>query len=114
MKIWNTFQLWLCFTGRFNIHQELIAAVLYRVYSFGMTPVMFYVNVVFSLQGLFLAAKFLITWHISGSWLAGVLTTGLATNSIHFCFLFVKKYGRGKTIFSFVPPSNSLVSVSDP
>jgi len=61
--------------GRFNIHQELIAAVLYRVYSFGMTPVMFYVNVVFSLQGLFLAAKFLITWHISGSWLAGVLTT---------------------------------------
>ena len=50
--------------------------------------------------------------------------TGLSTNSISFCFLFVKKslfYLEGKsmtpcweTLFSVVPPSNSLVSVSDP
>ena len=51
--------------------------------------------------------------------------SGLATNSIFFSFLFVKKSliclegksmtpHRGGTLFSSVPPSNSLVSVSDP
>ena len=51
--------------------------------------------------------------------------TGLATNSISFCFLFVKTkpltcWDRqindslsGKMFFSFVPSSNSLTSVSD-
>ena len=49
---------------------------------------------------------------------------GLATNSIFFCFLFVKNHWFawranqwpliGETLFSSVPPSNSLVSVSDP
>ena len=47
---------------------------------------------------------------------------GLATNSIFFCLLFVKKIidwqindpSLGKTLFSFVPPSNFLVSVWDP
>ena len=50
---------------------------------------------------------------------------GLATNSIIFYFLFVKKNHwfawranqwplAGETLFSSVPPSNSLISVSDP
>ena len=49
---------------------------------------------------------------------------GLATNSIFICFLFVKNHWFawranqwplvGETLFSSVPPSNSLVSVSDP
>ena len=49
---------------------------------------------------------------------------GLATNSIFFCFLFVKNHWFawranqwpliGETLFSSVPPSNSLDSVSDP
>ena len=49
---------------------------------------------------------------------------GLATNSISFCFLFVKTHWFawranqwpliGESLFSFVPPSNSLVSVSYP
>ena len=49
---------------------------------------------------------------------------GLATDSIFFCFLFMKAHWFacrayqwtliGETLFSYVPPSNSLVSVSDP
>ena len=42
---------------------------------------------------------------------------GLASNSIIFCFLFVHKINDPlfvETLFSSVPPSNSLVSVSDP
>ena len=49
---------------------------------------------------------------------------GLATNSILLCFLFVKNHWFtwranqwpliGETLFSSVPPSNSLVSISDP
>ena len=50
------------------------------------------------------------------------LTTGLAANSILFCFLFVQNdeicmEGKAMTplsLFSSDPPSNSLVSVSDP
>ena len=49
----------------------------------------------------------------------------LATNSIYFCFLFCKKIidlpggqindpSSGETLFSSVPPSNSLVSVTNP
>ena len=89
--------------SRFNVHQELFLAALYKVHNFGLKPIMFYVNFVFSLQGgksferkttslhmqfyilvpfllcdfsgLYLLAKFLIAWHLSGSWLAGVLTS---------------------------------------
>ena len=51
-------------------------------------------------------------------------SSGLATNSNFFCFLFVKTHrfaGRpnqwpliGETLFSSIPPSSSLISVSDP
>ena len=41
--------------------------------------------------------------------------SGLATNSIFFCFLFCKKWPLiGEILFSSVPPSNFLVFVSDP
>ena len=59
---------------RFNIHQELFLASLYRLYSFNMEPILFYVEVVFSLQGLYAAMLFLISWSLSGTWLSGVLT----------------------------------------
>ena len=59
---------------RFNVHQELILSGLYRLYSFNMQPILFYVEVVFSLQGLYAAMLFLISWNLSGSWLSGVLT----------------------------------------
>ena len=39
--------------------------------------------------------------------------SGLATNSIFFCFFFLWPL-VGETLFSSVPPINSLVSVSDP
>ena len=59
------------------------------------------------------------------SHLAGWMPSGVATNSIFFCFLFAKKIidlpggkindpSLGKILFSFVPPSNSLAVVSDP
>ena len=59
--------------GRFNIYQELFLAILYKIQDFGLKPIMFYVTFVFSLQGLYLVVKFLIAWHLSGSWLTGVL-----------------------------------------
>ena len=42
------------------------------------------------------------------------VNTGLVTSSIFFCFFFVKSPPVGEILFSSVPPSNSLVSVSDP
>ena len=59
---------------RFNVHQEMILSVLYRLYSFNMKPILFYVEMVFSLQGLYAAMLFLISWNLSGTWLSGVLT----------------------------------------
>ena len=59
---------------RFNIHQELFLAGLHRLYSFNMKPILFYVEVIFSLQGLYAAMLFLISWSLSGTWISGVLT----------------------------------------
>ena len=58
----------VAFSGRFNVYQELLLAAAYKVHSFGLAPIMYYVNAVFSLQGVFLAALFSIAWHLSGSW----------------------------------------------
>ena len=60
---------------RFNIYQEMVLAALYNTYNFRLSPIMFYTYSVFSLQGLYLSALYLLTWSLSGSWLAGVLTT---------------------------------------
>ena len=60
----------------------------------------------------------LLEFDVSALW----VKPGLATNSILFCFLFVKTHWFawrpnqwpliGETLFSSLPPSNSLVSVS--
>lgn len=55
--------------------QELFLASLYRIYNFRLEPIFFYVEAVFSLQGFLMSAFFLIAWHLSGTWLAGVLTS---------------------------------------
>lgn len=62
---------------RFNIHQELFIAAAYSVYDFGLKPIFFYIQCVFALQGFFLAALFATAWALTGTWVAGVLTSGL-------------------------------------
>jgi len=59
---------------RFNVHQEVVLAGLYNIYSFRLSPIFFYTYAVFALQGVFLSALYLISWSLSGSWLTGVLT----------------------------------------
>ena len=84
---------------RFNIHQELFIAAAYSVYDFGLKPIFFYIQVsqigqgskaqrqlaitalfrfqcVFALQGFFLAVLFATAWALTGTWVAGVLTSG--------------------------------------
>ena len=60
---------------RFNIHQELFLAFVYRhVASFGLRPIFFYINFVFALQGFFLCVMYSMAWILSGTWVAGALT----------------------------------------
>ena len=59
---------------RFNIYQELILAAIYKLYSFRLNPIFFYTYSVFCLQGVFMTSLYLLSWSLSGSWLAGVLT----------------------------------------
>ena len=49
-------------------------AALYKLYSFRLKPIFFYTYSVFCLQGLFMTSLFLLSWTLTGSWLAGVLT----------------------------------------
>jgi len=58
---------------RFNVHQEVLLAALYKIYSFRLNPIFFYTYAVFALQGIFLSALYLISWSLSGTWLTGVL-----------------------------------------
>merc|ERR1719266_3231672 len=59
---------------RFNIYQELILAAIYKLYSFRLNPIFFYTYSVFCLQGVFMTSLYLLSWTLSGSWLAGLLT----------------------------------------
>ena len=59
---------------RFNIHQEILLAAIYRAYNFRTEPIFFYTAAVFCLQGLYLCALYLLAWSLSGTWLAGLLT----------------------------------------
>jgi len=59
---------------RFNIYQEVVLAALYKVYNFRLSPIFFYTYSVFFLQGVFLSALYILTWSLTGTWLAGVLT----------------------------------------
>lgn len=69
---------------RFNIYQEVILGVLYRLSPWmnSVEYVYFYINTIFGLHGLYMISLFVASWLLSGSWLAGVLAT--------FFFIFNK------------------------
>ena len=59
----------------------MVLAALYKVYNFRLSPIFFYTYSVFSLQGLYLSALYILAWSLSGTWLAGVLTAiGITIN----------------------------------
>ncbi|XP_071747325.1 protein C-mannosyl-transferase DPY19L3 isoform X2 [Lepeophtheirus salmonis] len=60
---------------RFNIYQELFLGVVYSVYDFGLEPIFFYIKATFALQGILMMAFYLISWRISGTWVAGIVTS---------------------------------------
>ena len=49
-------------------------AAIYKLVSFRLNPIFFYTYSVFSLQGLFMTSLYLLSWSLTGSWLAGLLT----------------------------------------
>jgi hypothetical protein len=61
---------------RFNIHQEIILATIYRLFPWKdlIEPVYFYIDTVFSLYGLYGMTMFLTAWLLSGTWLSGAVT----------------------------------------
>ncbi|CAH1800272.1 unnamed protein product [Owenia fusiformis] len=61
---------------RFNIYQEILLSIIYRLTSVKnyFEPVYFYINTIFGLHGLLVAAIYVTSWALSGSWLSGVLT----------------------------------------
>ena len=65
--------------SRFNIHQELFLAAVYKMYNFGMKPILFYVDFVFSMQGFYMGIIMTLCWALSGSWLPSVLTAAFIT-----------------------------------
>ena len=63
------------------MYQEVVLAAIYKFYDFRQPPILFYVYAVFCLQGVYLCCLYLLAWSLTGSWLAGVLTTAMvATN----------------------------------
>ncbi|CAB4070379.1 unnamed protein product [Lepeophtheirus salmonis] len=60
---------------RFNIYQEFFLGVVYSVYDFGLEPIFFYIKATFALQGILMMAFYLISWRISGTWVAGIVTS---------------------------------------
>ncbi|XP_035692785.1 probable C-mannosyltransferase DPY19L3 [Branchiostoma floridae] len=61
---------------RFNIYQEVVMALLYRLLSLQkiVQPVYFYINAVFGLHAVLVMSLYGTTWLLSGSWLAGILS----------------------------------------
>ncbi|XP_041353948.1 probable C-mannosyltransferase DPY19L3 [Gigantopelta aegis] len=59
---------------RMNIYQEVFLAVMYRTLGIRRLPIFFYIDAVFNLHGCLVAALFIMSWVLSGSWLAGTLT----------------------------------------
>ncbi|XP_044862776.1 probable C-mannosyltransferase DPY19L4 isoform X2 [Mauremys mutica] len=59
-----------------TLYPELIASVLYQASGSEevIEPVYFYIGIVFGLQGIYMAALFVTSWVMSGTWLAGMLT----------------------------------------
>ncbi len=74
---------------RFNIHQEIILSVIYKIIRPDMAPILFYVSGVFSFQVVFYSALFLISWSLTGSWFSGVLALVYASMNRKVLFLSI-------------------------
>ena len=61
-------------------------AAIYKIYSFRLNPIFFYTYSVFFLQGVFMTSLYLLSWSLTGSWLAGLLTA-VRKGSIRITFL---------------------------
>ncbi|XP_069125693.1 protein C-mannosyl-transferase DPY19L3-like [Argopecten irradians] len=62
---------------RMNIYQEVVLSILYRVLPIKnyIQPIYFYINSVFALHAMLIWALFATAYMLSGSWLAGILTS---------------------------------------
>ncbi|XP_036130342.1 probable C-mannosyltransferase DPY19L3 isoform X2 [Molossus molossus] len=60
---------------RMNIYQEVFLSVLYRVLPIQkyLEPVYFYIYTLFGLQAVHVAALYVTSWLLSGTWLSGLL-----------------------------------------
>ncbi|XP_018408584.1 PREDICTED: probable C-mannosyltransferase DPY19L3 [Nanorana parkeri] len=60
---------------RMNVYQEVLLAVIYRTFNLWslMDPVYFYIYTLFGLQTLHVAALYINSWLLSGTWLSGSL-----------------------------------------
>ncbi|XP_053256273.1 probable C-mannosyltransferase DPY19L3 isoform X3 [Podarcis raffonei] len=60
---------------RMNVYQEVFLSILYRVFHMNnfFEPVYFYIYTLFSLQAVYVAALYVTSWLLSGTWLSGVL-----------------------------------------
>ena len=45
---------------RFNVHQEVVLAALYKIYSFRLNPIFFYTYAVFALQVFIIILGFIM------------------------------------------------------
>ncbi|XP_024899114.1 probable C-mannosyltransferase DPY19L4 isoform X4 [Pteropus alecto] len=73
-----------------SLYPELIASVLYQATGSNeiIEPVYFYIGIVFGLQGIYVAALFVTSWLMSGTWLAGMLTVSWFIIN-RFCYLLM-------------------------
>lgn len=62
---------------RMNIYQEVFLSIMYRVLPIKsyVQPIYFYINSVFALHAMLIWALFATAYMLSGSWLAGILTS---------------------------------------
>ncbi|KAM4017847.1 protein C-mannosyl-transferase DPY19L3 isoform 1-T3 [Anomaloglossus baeobatrachus] len=60
---------------RMNIYQEVVLAVTYRAFNLWryLEPVYFYIYTLFGLQAVYVAALYVNSWLLSGTWLSGSL-----------------------------------------
>ncbi|XP_040185433.1 probable C-mannosyltransferase DPY19L3 [Rana temporaria] len=60
---------------RMNVYQELFLAVIYRTFNLWslLDSVYFYIYTLFGLQALYVAALYINSWLLSGTWLSGSL-----------------------------------------
>ncbi|PIO24322.1 hypothetical protein AB205_0133560, partial [Aquarana catesbeiana] len=60
---------------RMNVYQELLLAIIYRTFNLWslLDSVYFYIYTLFGLQTLYVAALYINSWLLSGTWLSGSL-----------------------------------------